>query len=241
MESIQIYLHSMNADKYFNGSISDAEYILPPIEIPDGYHIYMSVQNVTIPYSFYNINDNNNFISYTVAGQTTLLSIINGNYNITQLVDFLNFNMVGFNITYSLITNKLTFSNTSDFLINSASTCLSTLGFGNTTYPSVEKILISVNCVNIMNVKRININSNFITYNINKATINNYSILCSVPVNKPAFSLIEYNNTNHFRTNLFINQISTIKIKLTDESGNLIDLNGCHYCITLQLDIEPFN
>ena len=42
MESIQIYLNSKNADKYNNGS-SDCEYDLPLIEIPDGFHIYLSV------------------------------------------------------------------------------------------------------------------------------------------------------------------------------------------------------
>jgi hypothetical protein len=99
----------------------------------------------------------------------------------------------------------------------------------------------SVNCVNIQTTKRINIASNLITYNINKSTVNNSSILCSIPVNKPAFSLIEYSNTNHFRTNLFINNISSITIKLIDENGTLIDLNGCHYCITLQLDVEQFS
>ena len=91
-----------------------------------------------------------------------------------------------------------------------------------------------------MSIKRINVGSNLITYNINKATINNYSILCSIPVNKPAYSLIEYNNTNHFRTNLFINLINVIKIKLMDETGELIDLNGNNYCMTLQIDVEPF-
>ena len=73
--------------------------------------------------------------------------------------------------------------------------------------------LTSVNCINIQNIKRVNISSNLITYNISKGINNNYSILCSIPINKPAFSIIEYSNTNHFRTNLFINLISVIKIK----------------------------
>jgi hypothetical protein len=91
-----------------------------------------------------------------------------------------------------------------------------------------------------MSIKRINVDSNFLTYNINKSSPSNYSILCSLPVNKPPYSLIEYNNINNFRTNLYINTINVIKIKLTDENGNLINFNGCDYSITLQIDIEPF-
>ena len=52
--------------------------------------------------------------------------------------------------------------------------------------------------------------------------------------------MITHNNYNHFRTNLFANQICCIKIKLTDEFGNLLNLNGCHYSLTLQLDVEQF-
>jgi hypothetical protein len=335
MESIQIYLNSKNADKYYE-SISNCEYNLPPIEIPDGFHIYLSVQNVTIPYSFYNINDSNNLLSYlpyedfsininyydnnsinyfllgvydyytyilsddeghilynsdlhlnsstllvsnlkssvvytliilfningitvnkvinqiTSSGLKTIVNSIpirnisklilsNGNYNITQLLDYLILNMIGFTITYNPITNKLTFLNSNNFIFLKSSTCYSVLGFDQKNNISSSLSLISSNCVNIMNVKRINVVSNFISYNIDKASLNNYSILCSIPINKPAYSLIEYNNTNNFRTNLFLNLISLIKIKLTDENGQLIDLNGNNYCITLQLDIEPFN
>jgi hypothetical protein len=243
MESIQIYLHSANADKFFNNSISDCEFLLPPIEIPDGFHIYLSVQSVSIPYSFYNVNSSTNLLSYTVNGTTTNLTITNGNYNITQLISFLTTNMTGFTISYNSITNKLIFTHsTYNFTINSTSTCLTIIGFSAlSTYTSTSLTLTSSNCINIQTVKRINIASNLITYNINKANINNYSILCSIPINKPPFSVIEYSNVNHFRTNLFINNISNVKLRLLDENGTLLDLNGCHFCVTLQLDVEPFN
>ena len=64
MESIQLYLNSNIADKYFDNQISNCKYILPLIEIPDGFHIYLSVVNCQIPYSFYNINSSNNKLIY---------------------------------------------------------------------------------------------------------------------------------------------------------------------------------
>jgi hypothetical protein len=149
--------------------------------------------------------------------------------------------MTNFSITYNNINNKFTFVNTTyDFSILSTSTCLNILGFGSSTYTSTSLSLTSINCVNVNNIKCINVMSNLITYNINKSILNNNSILCCISVNKPPYSIIEYQNPNNFRTNLFINNISSIKIKLVDDNNNLIDLNGLNFNMTLQLDVEKF-
>ncbi len=63
IESIQIYLNSRYATEVVNGNIANCIYYLPVIEIPDGHHIYLSLQNATIPYSFYSITSfDNTFI-----------------------------------------------------------------------------------------------------------------------------------------------------------------------------------
>jgi hypothetical protein len=214
------------------------------IEIAEGNHIFLSVQNATIPYTFYNVNNNNNKLYYKLQTHSQQVLIIDvGNYNITQLVDYLNFN-IGLEVIYNVITNKLTFKHpSSDFSFLPESNCLTMLGFINGEFnTSTSQSLTSVNCVNIMSIKRINLLSNFTTYNINNkiVLVNNSNILCSIPVNKPPYSLIEYSNINHFRSNLFINVINKISIKLIDEYDNLIDLNGCHYSMTIQLDVESF-
>jgi hypothetical protein len=95
MESIQIYLNSQSADKSFNGA-ADCEYNLPLIEIPDGFHIYLSVVSCLIPYSFYNINNRNNVLQYSFDGITiNTLSIPIGNYNVDSLLSALKSNLVG--------------------------------------------------------------------------------------------------------------------------------------------------
>ena len=244
MESIQIYLNSQNADKYFNGSTSDCEYIIPLIEIPDGFHIYLSVVSCLIPYSFYNINNSNNVLQYSFNGiDISTLTIPIGNYNVYNLLAVLKNNILsGFTISYDSIQNKFTFTHTSnDFMFMSSSTCLQILGFDNNiTISSTSLSLISANCVNVYTIRTIQVNSNLITYNINKNQKNNYCILCSVPITCTPFSQIEYINRTNFKTNLFLNRLSNIKIKLTDDKGNLIDLNGCHYSLTLQLDVISF-
>ena len=242
MESIQIYLNSQSADKSFNGA-ADCEYNLPLIEIPDGFHIYLSVVSCLIPYSFYNINNRNNVLQYSFDGITiNTLSIPIGNYNVNSLLSVLKSNLVAFTITYDNIKNKFTFTHpTNNFMFMSSSTCLQILGFNNNeTISSFIFSLTSVNCVNVYTIRTVQVNSNLITYNINKVQKNNFCILCSVPITCTPFSLIEYINRTNFKTNLFLNRISNIKIKLTDDNGNLIDLNGCHYSLTLQLDVVSF-
>ena len=242
MESIQIYLNSQSADKSFYGA-ADCEYNLPLIEIPDGFHIYLSVVSCLIPYSFYNINNRNNVLQYSFDGITiNTLSIPIGNYNVNSLLSVLKSNLVAFTITYDNIKNKFTFTHpTNNFMFMSSSTCLQILGFNNNeTISSVIFSLTSVNCVNVYTIRTVQVNSNLIAYNINKVQKNNFCILCSVPITCTPFSIIEYINRTNFKTNLFLNRISNIKIKLTDDNGNLIDLNGCHYSLTLQLDVISF-
>ena len=243
MESIQIYLNSQYADYYINGA-SDCEYVLPLIEIPDGFHIYLSVVSCLIPYSFYNINSSNNILKYSFDGVTINTLIISfGNYNVKNLVTILKSNLLsGFSVIYNSIQNKLTFTHTTnEFMFMSSSTCLQILGFNlNSTISSISLSLTSVNCVNVYSIRTIQVNSNLITYNVNKLQKNNYCILCSIPISCTPFSLIEYVNRTNFKTNLFLNRLSNIKIKLTDDNGNLINLNGCHYSLTLQLDVVSF-
>jgi hypothetical protein len=247
MESLQLYLNSSNADKYLDNSKSHCEWILPMIEIQDGYHIYLSVQNCVIPYSFYNINSSNNkliyFTNYQIIPTEHILTIPEGNYNINQLVSTLKSLMINFNITYNNINNKITFIYDKLFMLSKESTILEIIGFmPNTIYSSdLETFtLTSVNNINMHPIKCINIVSNLMTYNINKSFVNNNSILCCIPINSQPYSLIEYHNNNNFRVNLFVNTISTIRIKLIDDNGNLLNLNGLNFSLTIQLDIEAF-
>ena len=243
MESIQIYLNSINADKYNNGLTSDCEFNLPNLEIPDGYHIYLSVNQCSIPYSFYNINSNNNSISLynLVSLVTSNYTLEIGNYNINNLISILNNNLIGYTFTYNNINNKINISCINNFQLLSTSTCLLLLGFNiNTTYTSSLLNLVSVNCVDLYPINIIYLYSNLLTYNINKNSINDQSILCAVPIYSQPYSIIQYNNYNNFRCNLFINTISHIDIILKDEYGNTIDLNGLHFNLTIQLDIVQF-
>ena len=237
-ESFQLYLDSVNADTNNN----EYTFNLPLLEVQDGFYLYLSVVNCIIPYSFYNINLNNNVLNYNVNNINYSLIIPIGNYNINNLVQFLNSQMSNFTVTYNKIYNKITFTHSSnDFILNSSNLLL-LIGFNNGNYISTNKILTSPNCININYVRCINLISNIITYNVNtsKNLVNNNNIIASIPVNTAPNTLIQYQNVNNFRTNLFVNTLNRIVIKLVYNNNNIIDLNGLNFNLTVQLDVESF-
>ena len=238
-ETLQIHLNSKNA-MYFNGSISDCEWVLPCIEVPQQHTIYCSVQHAIIPYTFYNIDKNNNRLDYTINNITTSLNISYGNYNPYNLITFLQNNLSQMSITYNVITNKLTFTNsTYDFTFLGSSTCLSLLGFSIST-ASINKILVSTNCINLQSHMCICLATNLPTGHINNSNKFENNILVSIPIDNNPFSMITYTNYNNLKSNLYKNTLGTIQIKLIDQDNNLIDLNGCHWSITIQLDVVKF-
>jgi hypothetical protein len=199
MESIQIYLNSKDASKYNNNSLSDCQFILPNIEIPDGYHIYLSINHATIPYSFYNVNLMNNYLSYICDTITYDLTFPVGNYNLNQIISYLNTNLINITVSYSNITNKITFTSLYNIQLQSISTCFNLLGFiDGLTYNSNSLPLTSNKSIDLVYTKYILIDTNFTTYNILFSQPNNNSILCMVPVSSYPFSLIQYTNTNNF-------------------------------------------
>ena len=60
-ESYQIYLNSKYANSYYNNTY---KFSLNTLEIDEGHYIYLSVVHVSIPYSFYNVHENNNRLEY---------------------------------------------------------------------------------------------------------------------------------------------------------------------------------
>ena len=243
IESLQIYLNSKYATETVGGNTANCIYYLPVIEIPDGHHIYLSLQNASIPYSFYSITSFDNTFSWgLVAGAVNTYYIQPGNYNITQLIDVLNIAMgASYTITYSSITSKILITHSSSNFTIYAGTFNHIIGFSKTTNTtSTANILYGRDCVNLNQIRAINVEVNFPTYNINVAQAYNQNIMATIPVYVAPFSIITYENPNNFRTNLYVNKLDQIQIRLLDNESRLIDLNGINYQMTLQLDCVRF-
>lgn len=240
-EILQIHLNSKDADK-FNGLTSDCEFFLPLIEVPSQHTLYISVQHAVIPYSFYNINALNNLLVYSYDDIIFNVIIPYGNYSAYDLLETLRNSLTMPNLKYDIITNKYIFINdTHEFSFLSTSTCFGLIGFNQgVTYNSVGKILISSNCINLQSKHCICIQSNLNTGSINNTNKNENNIICSIPIDKQPFSVINYQNHNNLKYNLFNSSINNLNLKLTDQNNNLIDLNGCHWSISIQLEVVKF-
>jgi hypothetical protein len=243
IESIQIFLNSRYATETVDGNTANCIYYLPVIEIPDGHHIYLSMQNANIPYSFYSITTIDNTFSWgLVGGPINTYYVEPGNYNITQFIDVIK-NAMGasYTITYSSITSKILITHSTSNFIIYAATINHVLGFSKTTNTtSTANLLYGRDCVNLNQIRAINVEINFPTYNVNVAQSYNNNILATIPVYVAPFSIITYTNPNNFRTNLYVNKMDQIQIRLLSNDGNLINLNGINYQMTLQLDCVKF-
>jgi len=242
---LQLQLSSNNVD-----SKGDDNFIfyIPTNAIPaeQQEHIYISVQSAVIPNTFYNINEHNNLLRYSVEPHYLIhnLLIEPGNYNIRELVYYINSNMENFTVSYNKISNKLTFTNNNNtnFKFYSQQTTIYNI-FGFQTgisYDSFNGILKSVNAVNLNTIQYINVKLNINTNNITKYNTNDKNIICSIPVNMDPYGVIIYENYNNFKVNTFRNELSEVIIQFTDQNGNIINFNGVQWSIVLQLDIINF-
>jgi len=243
-ESFQVHLCSSDADIINNNNTADCVFNMPIIEIDSQNHIYLSVVHATIPYTFYQINSSNNYLVYSYNGIKNDLTITEGNYNVYNLATYLQTNLPNTTVSYSSITNAFTFTCTSNvnFAFYLESTCLPLLGFASGSnplsfYASSNYILTSTQAVNLITTNCLCIYSNLKTYSFNKSKVNDQSVLCSIPINVAPCGMIIHSNHDNYKCNTFTNVISQIEIKICDQEGNIINLNGSNWTITLQFDI----
>jgi hypothetical protein len=245
MEMIQIFLNSKTANRYIGGFTSNCIFELPRIIHPNNKKIHLSVLNASIPYSFFNVDYFNNLLVYSLgSGDDIQIIIPEGNYNVNTLRTYLLSVMTGFNITYTSLNNSFTFSHpTHNFTFKETSTCFEIFGFDeDLEHSSVDRVLTSTNSINLFTIRNIYIQSNnLMNDNINNATPNSSTILTSIPVSSGQNSIINYYNFNNVKTLINVGtlkNLTSLHIKLTDQDLAILDLNGCHFSLTLLIEYE---
>lgn len=254
-EALEIYLNSKFADQYLF-DVSDCIYNLPNIIIEKDEVAYITVKDAVIPNSFYNVNETNNKLNLRIDLTTYLILIPYGNYNVNSLsleirtliqdLDTEHGHDHDLTITYLPKINQFYFIHSHhSFSFLSTSTCFEILGFKDgQTYTSsalpfqTQKHELTSNIgVNLFTTRTIFVQSqNFILNNINSLNHNNNNILASIPIKGTPNSIIFYEDlTKHLIHNL--NNLTTLRIQLKDQDGELINFNGCHYSITLEITI----
>ena len=247
-DQYHIHLNSSNAIRYYNGSYnSQVEFLLPILDIPSDYTIYLSICHVSIPYSFYNINTTNNTLKYSIGSSIYTVTIPIGNYTTANLLTTLQGLLTAnnFTITYNNITNQFTFTNSnSDFVfiydpMSIQSTCFGILGFSLIYQYSSNKSLTSNTMCNLTPTRCLCISSTFRTQKITTISPLSNSILCSIPINVAPYTIITYQNPG-YKTNLHTNIFNSVVINITDQDGNFINFNSINWSITLQLELYNY-
>jgi hypothetical protein len=239
-EKIYIHLNSEYADITYNDNNCDVLFYIPLVETTTQSQILLSIDHFSIPNSFYNVNQYNNLFKYRINNVDYNFYISVGNYTIYNLVDYLNANLTNFTFQYNKIKNTLTITHSSsDFTILSSSTCLKILGLSG-QISSFGRTLSSTKNINLIYTNCICIYTNIDTDSINKSmSLNNKTILTSIPIDVAKNNLI-IGSIKDLKVNTYKNTLSEIRIQLCSQTGQILDLNGLHWTMTIILEFYDF-
>ena len=254
--SILLYLDSRDATSYLATKLetdndgnsrevnlnSYFQYVLREnIEIPLNQRALVSLQSATIPYSFYNIRTGN-YTAYSL--QAEIIADVNDNQTIGTL-DY------SFGMEYDSDKNKYLYSITNTANSNvlridfnyedSIKSCNVEMGFEPLNHfilsTTLQKNRFSQNVIDINgSIHGVYIRSNLVskgTLDSQNGTLSN--ILARLPINVQSGGIIFGDDNNH-RSIVDLKYINTITIRLTDERNRILDLNGLHFQVAIQID-----
>lgn len=237
--SFNLYLQSDQADTVYG----DANVIFElneKITVPIGVNCLISLIDFEMPYSFYNITSVNNKFNVSTADGLLELEIEPQNYDTDTLTTYLNskFSLFENNLgtlivaTFNYYTNKFSFtSDTLEFSILDTTTIDFEMGL---TLPLNSNALSATapKCVNLAGSPYIEIQSNLAITQV-ASHVDKTGVIARLPVRvEPSEYIFSLTNENIYHQ-IFDRNIDKIQITLKDYKGNILDLNGSIFSITL--------
>ena len=216
-------------------------------ENPNIKHIEVSLEDATIPVSWYLINDDTDTLNYTYNSTTRELRLKHGNYTSTSLLDTLTneFLIQGLTATCSLDKQSgktlFVFSNpVTDitFLHTGSEGLFRLLGFlVGTDYTGTT--ILSPTPMNLLGIQKLNLSSQSL------ATISSFSsspllgncLIQTIPVDAPSWNQITYINRGTHFGRMKARYLKNIDIQLQDEFGRFLEMNNINYTLTIQIVI----
>lgn len=257
-ESITLNLSTMSESSInLNGSYrSNVQYDLKNylnFTDQDIKYVTLSIPYAIITNSNYIINEYNNKIVYTYAGATSTAYIPEGNYNVTTFTTYIQsfiFPTNYFTMTYSTTTNKFTITTTPTY---QSLFPASTWGFQNSTcdyifgftgvFTTTGNTLTMPRSMNFLPVPRFLIHCNIIDSGINfttNSTVAYTDILCSIPNVAKLNSQIVYEDAStEFYVKNYEN-LTNLRITITDDWGSLINFNGLSSYMVLRFNVYKY-
>jgi hypothetical protein len=237
-----IFLNSDDAEF----SISDAEkffYLNQSIIAPPGYRLLMGLNNLTIPNTMYNINSTNNTI--TIDDTTFTLEV--GNYTGSSLATALN-DLTGFSdlgvISFSSSNNLFSLgSGTTSRTLKDSILASKIMGFTDlpkdsttTTIAGVDvNFIYGTNTCNLAGVTNIYVRVRNLSFN-NLDSRGRITNVCGNVVNNTNFGgFVFYQPPEVLYYLINENIINHLDIELTDQEGNVLELNGASFNMTFTI------
>ena len=205
------------------------------------------VMNAQIPVSFYVVPADSRITTYNFVNPTGVAIIPAGNYNFNSLKTLIDSQFAAQNVYIEFLLDKATgrvsfhqFSGSASDGIVFSSTYFATLLGWTTTGPFSPSLSYwrAPYPMNLLGVKKLNIQSQKLQISsFTSVTSNLGVILCTIPVDVPAYSMINYTNqTDLNKSALQTKVIDQIDISITDEATNLLDFHNIDWSITLVLE-----
>lgn len=253
VENKLITLNTRYAEKINGTYNSNLLFNFRGILVPDDDIISSNIciMNSQLPVSWYIINETNAYITIDPASLPIMnIYLTFGNYNANTLITEILARIAALQptfiptITISQITGRLSFT----FPESTVLVCPTTSAYGpnfsgrilgfdaGVSYTGIT-IAAPYPC-NLLGINRLAIRSNKLTISsYNSVTLNLGITLATIPVNVPAFSLVDYSNqTDLNKAELKINYIDAIDIIIVDEDNNFVNFNNIDWTMTLVLE-----
>ena len=243
-----IFLNSKDAEF----SISDAEkffYLNQTIIAPPGYRLLIGLNNLTIPNTMFNINSTNNTFSITTpnsAGTINNYTLDVGNYTGVSLAAAINAKIgsTGDNlgtIFFNDVTDNDVFSFTFDTTRTLEDGNLASKILGFTNLPKQSTSILGLQTINATNTCNLSGVTN-IYVRIRNLSLNNLdsrgqitNVIANVINNTNYGGFIFYQPSEVLYYLINENILNHLDIELTDQNGDILELNGSEFNLTLTI------
>lgn len=242
----QFYLSSNSSSAFKNnGSYnSDIRFNIPNFIKDNDSILYTTIKlsHAQIPYSFYIINNYNNYFRVN----NNDIYIENGNYTGTTLINEINKQLISYdpqmNMYLNTVNGKIVLTSNSSFTVDmTKSRIYKILGFESGIYNGIfdgslsQYKLTSLFPLDLLGTRNVFIKiNNVIIDNLNLST-NDKTTLKSIPVNVQPYGIIKYNNTEGTESFISNTNIDYLDVEITDDNNDNINFNGIDWNLCIEI------
>ena len=251
MKVVDKQLLFISSDERDSGSVSDFNLSLPSHLLTCLPHqsLRMVLNDVVLPYTFYNVQETNQNFQIVVNGVTHDVSLDVGSYHAIQLRNLLNSKLSAHNVTvvFTETSSKFTFTmanpSGSNALVFGDSSAYKLLGFEkNSTNAFIGDTLTSSKAVSMLFADAVYLHCDLLNTNVDKRagskTVFHLSTaFAKIPINTSPFNNIIFQNVNDdYMLNIADKRVTELHIWVTTAEHGVITLND-DFSFTLKVEV----